>query len=386
MTKKTKTEKYYQAAAVAKHFGFSIHKNLEVSKEAIQITKDTKKNTKYFDSYLPPIEEITQILLNYKEFEKENGSVPLFQYFDQLAKGPHTKIRKRNGEEQVNLNIIGVDNSIAEAILIKTIATILNENGQKNYTLHINNIGGKEAKTQFNRESTNFFRKNINLLNANCRQYFKQGIHTLITEGGDQCKPLKEQAPEPMDFLTEETRQIFTNLIERIETFQIPYEINSDILGDLNYSDHTTFYFIDNKTNKMLAAGTRLDLYSKKIGFRKSVPAITANVWITKPKTATQTLINKIGDTKNYILQISPQAKTFALGIIGLLWDNKIFVKHDLTKDRLGPQIQLSKKYKADNIIIIGYKETLDLNVMIRDAEGKSQKILEPRELIDFLK
>ena len=164
------------------------------------------------------------------------------------------------------------------------------------------------------------------------------------------------------------------------------YEINSDILGDLNYSDHTTFYFIDNKTNKMLAAGTRLDLYSKKIGFRKSVPAITANVWITKPKTATQTLINKIGDTKNYILQISPQAKTFALGIIGLLWDNKIFVKHDLTKDRLGPQIQLSKKYKADNIIIIGYKETLDLNVMIRDAEGKSQKILEPRELIDFLK
>src|SRR5690606_7028747 len=146
----------------------------------------------------------------------------------------HTKHRKRPGEEQVSLHILGVENSIAEAIMIKTISMILSDSGCKNHTLHLNNIGGKESRTQFNREATAFFRKHISMLNADCRQYLKDSVHTLIVEGGDQCRVLKEHAPEPMDFLNEDTRKEFGLLIERVETFEIPYEINGDILGDLN--------------------------------------------------------------------------------------------------------------------------------------------------------
>ncbi len=378
-------KKYNYSSLVAKHFNFEIREKLEVTNEAIKIAKTSKKDAKYFDLYLPPIEELTQILLNYKEFEKENGPVPQLLYFDNPSSGNYKNHRKRAGENLVTLHILGVTDSIAEAVLLKTISIMLEENGYKKHSLLLNNTGGKESKTQFNREAVAFYRKNISLLNSNCRQLFKKGVHELITFGGTSCQVLKEHAPEPMDFLNEETREEFSRLIERVETFEIPYEISGDILGDINYSNYTNFQFLDEK-DRVIASGSRYNLLAKKIGIRKDIPAICANVWIKPQKTATEIAINKIEKNKNFILQLGELSKTFTLKVLTDLWRNKVHVKHSLMKDRLTPQIQESKKVKAENIIIIGQKEANDFNVMIRDAGGRSQKIMTVEELIDFLK
>lgn len=381
-----KIQKYNQSALVARHYGFEIEKNFSVSKDAIKLAKLGRKEPKYIDNSLPPIEEVSELLINYKEFAKEHGEVPQMLYFDSPASGSHNKLRKRPGEDQISLHTLGIINSVAEAILIKTIDVILKESGAKNYTLHLNNIGGKESQTQFNRETTAFFRKNISLLNANCRQFFKQGVHTLITEGGDQCKIIKEHAPEPMDFLSEETRKNFGELIERVEAFQIPYEINPDVLGDLNYSSFTTFKFIENDSGKILASGTRYNLLAKKIGLRKDIPAMSANVWLGKTKEITTTSLDKIDNSKNFILHVGNEAKTATLKLLDLMLENKIYTKHALNRDKVSAQIQLSKKLKSEYVIILGHKEALEGNVMIRDHEGKSQKVMSYEGLVDFLK
>lgn len=385
MAKIKNNTKYNHSAAVARHFGFKINENLVVKKETAGIALAAKKYPKYIANDLPHIEELSQILLNYREFEKERGPVPQLLYFDKPATGPQPTHRKKLGDEQISLHIIGVEDSIAEAILIKAISIMLSEGGYKKHFLLLNNVGCKETKTLFNREMTAFFRKHINLLNADCRQLLKDSVHSLITEGGSQCKVLKEHAPEPMDFLNETTREGFAKLIERIETFEIPYEINSDILGDINYSNFTNFKFVDDK-GKVLAAGSRYNLLSKRIGLRKEIPAISANVWIKKSKTITSSTINKISNTKNFILQLGELSKTFTLKVLTDMWNNKVYSKHNLVKDRLTPQIQESMKEESENIIIIGQKEALDFNVMVRDAGGRSQKILTVEELIKFLK
>lgn len=380
------TKKYNQAAGISKHYGFSVEDKLKVEKESIKLAKAAKKEPKYFDPNMPTIEEVVQLTLDYKEWEKDNGSKARLQYFDKSGDGDYTKHRKRTGENQIMLNIQGVEGSVAEALMIKTISVILSENGYKNHSLHLNNMGGKETQTQFNREATAFFRKNISLLNSDCRQYFKKNVHTLITVGGDQCKIIKEHAPEPMDFLDEESRTRFTELIERVEMFNLPYEINPDVLGDLNYTSYTTFQFVDNTSGKVIASGTRYDLLAKKIGLRKVIPGICANVWIKGKKEIAETSLNKIESTPHFLLHISSEAKTFALNTLEEFWKNNVYVKHALLIDKMGAQIQLAKKVKATHHLIIGHKEALEGNVMIRDAEGKSQKILKPDEVIKYIK
>ncbi len=385
-TKKTKNATFLKAAATAQHFGFDVASKLQVSNNTIKLCADNRKEKKYLDEYLPAMEEVGQLLMTYHEGEKESGSAPEFMYFDGPASGDHDKLRKRPGEEQVSLHILGAEKSIADALLIKTIQTMLIEDGAKDIILLINNVGGKETQTQFNREATGFYRKNISLLSATCRQYFKDGIHTLVTQGADGCKILKEHAPEPMDFLNEEGRLKFKELIECLETFNMPYEIDSNILGDPNYSSHTVFQIVEAESRKVLAAGSRYNLLAKKLGCRKEISAISANVWLRKNKTITEKSLHTKNDNKFFLLQVGDRAKVLALQVLELLHTEGIPVRHRIVRDKLSSQIQHAQKLQCDHMLIIGHKEAIDRSVIVKDAQGRSQRSVPIAELPSYLK
>lgn len=385
-TKKTKNTSFLKAATVAKHFGFTLESKLHVTNETIKLCAEQKKEKKYLDEYMPAMEEVGQLVIEYRDSEKETGSAPVFRYFDGPAAGDHDKLRKRPGEEQVSLHILGAEKSIADALMIKTIQTILREDGSENITLLINNMGGKETQTQFNREATGFFRKNISLLNATCRQYFKDGLHTLITQGGDNCKILKEHAPEPMDFLNEEGRAKFKEIIEYLESFDMPYEINSSILGDPNYSTHTTFHIVDTDTRKVLAAGSRYNMLAKKLSARREISAMSANVWLQKNKTVTEKSLNGKNENDFFLVQVGDRAKVVALHVLELLHKEGIQVKHRIVRDKLSSQLQYATKIKAKFMLIIGHKEAIDKSVIVKDSQGRFQQSVPIPELVKHLK
>ncbi len=384
--KKSKNNTFLKSAAVAKHFGFTLEKKLHVTTETIKLCADHKKEKKYLDEYMPAMEEVGQLVNEYKDSEKDSGSAPVFRYFDGPASGDHDKLRKRPGEEQVSLHILGAEKSIADALIIKTIQTILKEDGAENITLLINNMGGKETQTQFQREATGFFRKNISLLNATCRQYFKDGLHTLVTQGADNCKILKEHAPEPMDYLNEEGRAKFKEIIEYLESFEMPYEINSCILGDPNYSTHTVFHIIDTDTKKVLAAGSRYNLLAKKLGARKEISAISANIWLSKNKTISEKSLTSKDEDAFFLVQVGDRAKVVALQVLELLHNEGISVHHRIVRDKLASQLQYAQKLKSKFMLIIGHKEAIDKSVIVKDAQGRFQQSVKIPDLVAHLK
>lgn len=387
MKKKTrkKTVNYLYPAAIAKQFGFSIKNKNLVSNETIKICKSTKGKKRKLSDDFPPMEELAELTLQYKAGEKESGLTPILTYFDQPSYGTFIKHRKRPGENLVSLHIIGIEDSIADALIIKATQTILEEDGHKKLKLLINNIGGKETQDQFNREATAFFRKNIDLLSANCRQYFKKSVHSLISDGGKQCKILKEGAPVPIDFLDEQSQKNFKDLIEYLENFEIPYEIDHDLLGDENYSSHTIFKIIDVETKKVLAAGTRHDLLIKNLNIRKPIAGISVNIWISKDKKITENQLLK-SSPKFFLIQIGNKAKMTSLKLLRTLYKEGLKIDHRIYRDKLSPQLLLAKKIKTDYLITIGHKEALDQTAIIRDSQGKSQKIIPITEVPDYLK
>lgn len=376
---------FLNTAQVASHFGFEIENKVSVDSKSVKLGKEIIKDPKTLDEYLPPVEEIIQIVQDFRE-QQRTGKNVIFRYFDQMATGSYDKQRKRAGEEQVSLHILGVEKSLAEAVLIKTIAVMLEESGVKKFTLHINNIGDKIAQTQYTREAKAFFRKHINLLNPTCQQFFKTSVHDLIVKGGDQCRVLKEHGPEPMDFLDEATRTRFSTLLEYVESFDIPYEIDHDLLGDATYSSHTQFRFIDDKTGKVVAAGSRYNMFSKKLGSRKDFYAIGANIWLKKSKRVSSKSVQKIIDSDMFLLQLGQEAKISTLQVLDSLWKERIHIRHSLNRDMASSQIQLATQLKSKKIIIIGHKEAMENSVMVKDADGKSQKIMASSKLADYLK
>ena len=385
MTKKK--DKFLESALIAKYFGFEVIEPVPVTKEDIKMAKDGQKEVGYLDDNLFPMEEAIAILRDYKE-DLDNGKIdPRLYYSEGSASGSHKKKRRKPNEEIINLHILNVPKSIADATLLKTAQTMLAENGIKNILVKINNIGGKEAQNAFLRESTNHYRKNLNIMNTTCRQYFKDGVHVLIKKGQKQCPIIvHEESPRSMDFLGDDTRKNFGEIIEFLETMSIPYEIDQFILGDPNYSSHTIFEIIDLDTDKVVAAGSRYNLLYKKIGTRKEIPAVGAIINLPKQKEITSRFLSKIENSKNYFMQIGYVAKLSSLKVIDDLRKHKIPVKHKLFRDRLSTQISSSKKAGSEFLIIMGQKEALEGTVIVRDKEGKTQSVIGLNDLAKRLK
>jgi histidyl-tRNA synthetase len=381
-----KTQKILESAIIAKHFGFDIVNPHSVTKDDIKTTKDAQKEVGYLDDNLFPMEEAISILRNYKEEIGKESIEPALMYFEGSAPGSHKKRRKKPGEELINMHIVNVEKSIADATMIKAAQVMLQQSGIKDICVRINNIGGKDSQAAFLREATNYYRKNINDMTVNCRQYFKDGIHTLIKKGKNQCSIVHENAPRTMDFLGEETRKHFSEVIEFLETLNIPYEIDQFLTGDQNYSSHTVFEIIDVKSGKVVAAGSRYNLLYKKIGTRKEIPSIGMVVNLPKQKTVTKISLKKVEDSKIFFLQIGYAAKLNSLRIIDDLRKENIPVKHKLYRDRLTNQISASKKAKSEYLIITGQKEAMEGTIIFRDKESKSQLVIDLNDLPKTLK
>jgi histidyl-tRNA synthetase len=387
MTKNKKEIVIPKPILPALFFGFKyFENNLNVTNEEIKLVKTGLKEKNYLDPLLFPIEEIAALFKFYKE-KDQGASGPLFFISTGIAGGTHNKHKNKSGELIINLHFLGVSESITEAIVIQITNLILKNNGFKNTLLKLNNIGGKTAQTAFNREGTHYYRKNISELNPELRQLFKKSLFELYTKGKEECLNIHENAPEPMDFLSEDSREHFSELLEFVEYLEIPYEVDAHLLGDPNYSSHTVFEIQDTKTGKTISKGTRYNLISKKLGFKKEIPAISAMIKIKdNKKTVSSKNVNKtFGEPKFFLIHVGKMAKIKSLKVLTDLANAGIYTKHSVYRDKLSTQLILAKKSNAPYHIIIGHKEALENAAIVKDGQGRWQKTIKFENLIEYL-
>jgi histidyl-tRNA synthetase len=348
------------------------------SKEQLEsIKKSLKdKNLKLKDWW--QVEEIASILFGYEGSYPQKEGEPRAMYYESS---------KRKNTEQINLHIIGSEKSIAEGTLFKTAQVILEEAGIKKFCWRINSIGGKDAQNQFNKQATNYFRTNIGKLNADGRQAFKKGIYYIYAENAEKNELVLEHAPAPLDYIEEESRAHFGQVIEFLETMEIPYEIDKTLLGDLNYSSHTIFEIVDLSTDKIIGRGSRYNLLSKKIGCKKEIPGIGIVLDVpTKNKKIKESEINAFKNPKFGFVQIGYDAKLHSLMILEELRKSKIPVFQTLNREKISTQLAFARKAKVEHLIIVGQKESIDKTALVRDIQGRSQKVVTVKELPVYLK
>jgi histidyl-tRNA synthetase len=388
MSNKKKEIQIPKSIMPALFFGFRyFDNNLGVNTEDIKIIKTLLKEKGYLDNLLFPLEEIFSILKFYKS-KDDSMTNPFFFVNTGIPSGNHNKHKKKAGELIINLHFFNVSESITEAIMIQVTNLILKNNGYKNNCLRLNNIGGKTAQTAFNREGATYYRKHISELNPELRQLFKKSLFELYTKGKNECLPIHENAPEPMDFLSEENREHFSELLEFVEYLEIPYEVDSHLLGDQNYSTHTIFDIQDQKTEKTLARGTRYNLISKKLGFKKEIPAISVMIKIqdNKKQIAEKNIHKTFSETKFFLIHVGKMAKIKSLRVLTDLANAGIYTKHSIYRDKLSTQLLLAKKSNAPYHIIIGHREALENSAIVKDFQGRWQKTIKFENLIEYLK
>ncbi len=386
-------KKLDRVAEIASFFGFLPIKTPDIIKDDVkkaEVFRNDVKRIQEEDYILPLPEEKIALLRTYLEHNMSALPHPLMLYY----RKPFGKLgeKKKSAIYQCGLDIIGTENSVAEALVIKTLCSILTEQGFESLFIDINTSGDKDSIVRFERELGSFIRKNINEIPGDLRPVFKKDPFELLHTTDERCINLKEQAPKPMGFLSDLSIQHFKEVLEYLETLNIPYRINESLIGDKTYCSQTIFEIrgtVRDRKNALpmlLASGCRHNYFSKKIGFRKDIPIMSATICVKKtPEPVYKIIVKKIPRPRFYFIQLGFRARLKSLTIIDNLRKARIPVCHSLSINNFVNQLTSAENMHLSHLIILGQKEALENTIVIRHMETRVQDTINLSDLSHYL-
>ena len=294
---------------------------------------------------------------------------------------------------QFDMDVLGSEKSILDALVIKTTWTVLEEAGAKNLSVDINSIGDKECRSGYIRELVSYYKKNINLLPAIDRERLKTNPLRILDSKEEKTIELNQNAPDTLSSLCPDCKKHFKEVLEYLEKMEIPYSINKCLVRGLSYYTRTVVEIMieDEETGKKvtIAGGGRYDYLAKQLGSKKEVPAVGIAIGVDRVIEAPW--FNKLcprilKKPKIYFIQLGFDAKLKSLNVIEILRKGKIPIAQSISKDNLGAQLAVAEKLGMRYAIIFGQKEAMENSVIFRDMNNRSQDTVKLPNLLDYIK
>ena len=288
----------------------------------------------------------------------------------------------------LELHIAGAQSAIAEALLIVVGNAIASEAGMPERILSVNNIGSPESSGRFVRDVTSFLRKHIESISASLRpRAVSDPLGTLVSliERGH---PAVSRSPQAMEYLTEEERQRFWELLEYIETFGLSYELSPTVLGSRDCWAHTLFQIsvVDGESGTRIpfAFGGRYDPLASHFA-AAPLPAVTLSISCElRGKVRVKREVPGIPGI--YFAHLGAEARRRSLPLLESLRQAGIPVRHGLYHERIGEQMAAAHRHAAPYILIMGHKEAIEGTILVREVATNSQDAIPLPELPSYLR
>ncbi len=295
---------------------------------------------------------------------------------------------------QFDLDSLGSEKSIMDALVIKAGMSILEDAGAENLSIDINSIGDKECRNSYIKELTSYYRKNISSLPTVDRERLKNNPLRVLDSKEEKTKEINLNAPDAISFLCPACKKHFKEVLEYLEEMNISYNINKNLVRGLSYYTRTVFEILEEKgsedgTPLALAGGGRYDYLARQLGNKKDVPAVGMSIGVDRIvampwyKKLSPRIMKK---PKIYFIQLGSEAKLKSLNIIEILRKAHIPIAQSLSKDSLGSQLAIAEKLQIPYALIFGQKEALENSVIVRNMSNRSQETVKLNNFLEYLK
>ena len=299
----------------------------------------------------------------------------------------------RSGEAAIGLHVFGVEKSIAEAILIQSVRSLLTEMGFGHHVVRVNSLGDQDSVTRYVRELTNYLRKRIDHMPAAARELMKEHALSALMHLIEKEEELGLKSPSPLEYLSDPSRKHFREIVEYLDMSETPYEIDPKLMGHHHcYSDALfAVDLIDTEGQivtqpPILIRGGRYSEFVYR-STKARTPAAGAVVVLRDKKAPARTpRPNRNLNPSVYIVQLGFGPKVRSLLLVDELRRNGIQVHQDLACDSLSTQLRDAERRGVRHTIIIGQKEYVEGTVILRDMEARSQEHVEQTQLASRLR
>lgn len=294
----------------------------------------------------------------------------------------------------LELHILGTQNTIAEALLIVVGHAIARSAGIDEQIILINNIGSAESSGRFIRDVGFYLRKHIESISPTLRPRAATDPLGTLVQLIERGHPMTARAPQATEYLTEEERGRFWELLEYLEAFGLSYELNAHILGSRDCWSHSLYEIsqVDHATGMRVpvAFGGRYDPLASRIA---RAPRTGAMISITfEYNDSARTRAKKAPPQQApimpaiYFAHLGHAAKQRALPILESLRQADIRVHQGLWHDHIAEQMARAYALGVPYVLILGHKEATEGTILVREVATNSQSAIPVEDLVGYLK
>lgn len=316
-------------------------------------------------------------------------------YFGPFFRHDNPQLGRLRQFHQIGVESLGDENAAADAQLIFIAYKLLESIGIKNSVVRINSIGDQNCRPQYIKALKDYYRNRGKRVCAKCKKRLKSNILRVLDCEEQTCKEVGKDAPQIVDYLDEECKSHFKNVLEFLDETKIPYLLDPHLVRGLDYYTRTVFEIWPeekegNETPRLaLCAGGRYDRLINLLGGAKT-PALGWAMGVERVILMLKELKVPIPEPhpqpKVFIAQLGELAKRKSLLLFEELRKHSINAKASFGRDSIKSQLRIANRLGIKHTLIMGQKEALDGTIILREMDSGIQEVIPLDKIPEIIK
>ncbi len=307
---------------------------------------------------------------------------------------------------QIGVQTIGDNTEAVDAELLFLGCRIMEALGLGSFVVRLNTIGDAASQQAYQRALRDFFRTHQKKLSARLTALVKEHLLAALPVLAQELPDVAKDAPQSVDFLSDEARLFFKRLLEFLDEGQVPYVIDHTLVTADDCAAHTLWQFVLDPVTAVgdlpepsgLSAGQaglpviiggRIDRLAELLGGTATPAAgwaLDVDAIVTRLKAKNANVPDAQNHAKVFLSQLGDAAKRRSLMLFEEIRRAGIDVRYSLSRDTIKGQLRMAQKFGAKLALIFGQKEALEGTVMVREMDTGIQETIPLEKIVDELK
>ena len=286
---------------------------------------------------------------------------------------------------QLGVECFGSKNPATDVETIAMAYQLFNTLGIKDVTLHLNSLGNTESRLAYRQALIDYLTPIRESLSKDSQRRLDENTLRVLDSKEKEDKVAVENAPSILDYLDNESQAHFDEVRAMLDSLNIPYVIDTNMVRGLDYYNHTIFEFITtiDKSELTICAGGRYDSLVEYFGGPETAGfgfgLGLERLLLVLDKQGIELPVEESLDV--YIAVLGSGANGKALELVQAIRYQGFKAERDYLGRKIKAQFKSADTFKAKTVITLGESEVESGQVNVKNNATREEVTVSFEEL-----
>ena len=286
---------------------------------------------------------------------------------------------------QLGVECFGSKNPATDVETIAMAYQLFNTLGIKDVTLHLNSLGNTDSRLAYRQALIDYLTPMRESLSKDSQRRLEENPLRVLDSKEKEDKVAVENAPSILDYLDEESQTHFDEVRAMLDSLNIPYVIDTNMVRGLDYYNHTIFEFITtiDKSELTICAGGRYDSLVEYFGGPETAGfgfgLGLERLLLVLDKQGIKLPVEESLDV--YIAVLGSGANGKALELVQSIRYQGFKAERDYLGRKIKAQFKSADTFKAKTVITLGESEVESGQVNVKNNATREEVTVSFEEL-----